>query len=58
MTKLYCVPISKREGGKVPTCSPVTVLKNMQLLLALERISQDCGLDDIIPKVIVNALEV
>jgi hypothetical protein len=39
------------ELWQVPTCSPVTVLKNMMLFLALERISQDCGLSDIIPRV-------
>uniref|UniRef100_A0A7S0RET0 PI3K/PI4K catalytic domain-containing protein n=1 Tax=Chlamydomonas leiostraca TaxID=1034604 RepID=A0A7S0RET0_9CHLO len=57
VVKLYCVPIPKREAGKVPTCSPVTVLKNMQLLLALEKISEDCGLGDIIPKVWVERVD-
>lgn len=49
--KVYCVPIAKRVGGKTPNCSPLTVFKNMQLFQALEAISEDCGLDDIIPKV-------
>lgn len=57
VVKVYCVPIPKRAGGKVPTCSPITVMKNMQLLVAIEKISQDCGLDDIIPKVWIDKVE-
>jgi hypothetical protein len=31
VVKVYCVPIPKRVGGRLPICSPATVFKNMQL---------------------------
>ncbi len=51
VVKVYCVPIPKREGGKVPTCSPVTVQRNMMLYQALELLSEECGFTDILPQV-------
>ncbi|KAL6755005.1 hypothetical protein V8C86DRAFT_2686314 [Haematococcus lacustris] len=57
VVKVYCMPIPKRPGARVPSCSPLTVLRTMMLMMALERISQDCGLDDILPNVWVDRIE-
>lgn len=51
IVKVYCVPIPKVGGGSVPTCSPPGVLRQMQIFLALEKLAEDCGMTDIIPKV-------
>ncbi len=51
VVKVYCVPVPKREGGKVPVCSPVTVLRNMQLYQALGKLTEECGFEDILPQV-------
>eukprot|EP00798_Chlamydomonas_sp_ICE-L_P018469 gene18469-24960_t len=55
--KIYCMPIAKRENGNVPLCAPSTVLKNMRLLLAIQKVSEECGLNDIVPKIWVDRVD-
>ena len=34
---------------QVPTCAPEAILKNMRLLLAIEKLVEECGFEDIVP---------
>ncbi|EFJ50201.1 hypothetical protein VOLCADRAFT_89086 [Volvox carteri f. nagariensis] len=43
VVKVYCIPISKRVTGSKPTCNPVRIAEIMRHLLALDKLSQDCG---------------
>eukprot|EP00798_Chlamydomonas_sp_ICE-L_P012581 gene12581-15805_t len=54
VVKLFCVPMAKRVGGKVPICSPYLVLKNMRLLLAIQKLSEECGYEEMVPRVWVG----
>lgn len=54
VVKVYCMPLPKRPGAKIPLCAPSTILKNMRLLLAIEKIVEECGFQDIIPAVWVD----
>mmetsp|Transcript_5477 Transcript_5477/g.12120 ORF Transcript_5477/g.12120 Transcript_5477/m.12120 type:complete len:525 (+) Transcript_5477:133-1707(+) len=56
VAKVYCMPLPKRQGGRVPTCAPDTILKNMKLLLAIEKIREECGFEDLIPKIWVDQI--
>ena len=57
VAKVYCVPVPKREGGKYPTCAPSTVLKNMRLLLAIQKLRDECGFEDLVPRVWVDRVD-
>ena len=35
------MPLPKREGARVPLCAAETILKNMRLLLGIERIVEE-----------------
>lgn len=52
--KVYCMPLPKRPGAKIPSCAPETILKNMRLLLGIEKVAEECGFLDIIPKLWVG----
>lgn len=52
--KVYCMPLPKKPGARVPSCAPETILKNMKLLLGLEKVAEDCGFLDIIPRLWVE----
>ena len=39
--QVYCMPLPKRPGARVPTCAPDSILKNMRLLLGLEILSEE-----------------
>ncbi|GIL79180.1 hypothetical protein Vretimale_16715 [Volvox reticuliferus] len=51
VVKVYCVPLVKGTGFKLPVCSPVRIADLMKLLMALDKLSQDCGFLDLIPRV-------
>lgn len=48
------MPLPKRPGARVPTCAPEAILKNMRLLLAIEKVVEECGFEDIVPKTWVD----
>ncbi|KAG1662705.1 hypothetical protein FOA52_014570 [Chlamydomonas sp. UWO 241] len=54
VVKVYCMPLPKRPGAKVPTCAPQAILRNMRLLLALQKLSDECGFTDIVPRLWVE----
>ena len=41
VVKLYCMPLPKRPGARIPSCSPETILKNIRLLLGIERVVEE-----------------
>ncbi|GLI65769.1 hypothetical protein VaNZ11_009364 [Volvox africanus] len=50
VVKVYCLPVPKRVGGQPPTCNPLRIAEIMKLLMALDKLSQDCGFTDLIPR--------
>lgn len=51
---MYCMPLTKRPGARLPTCAPQAILRNMRLLLAIQMLSDECGFQDIIPRIWVD----
>lgn len=43
VVKLYCLPLRKREGGKVPSCKGARIVEIMRLLMALDKLNVDCA---------------
>lgn len=54
VVKIYCVPVRKLVNGKTPTCSPRTAVRIITMLLAIDRISQECGFGDLLPRLWVD----
>ncbi|GLI65785.1 hypothetical protein VaNZ11_009401 [Volvox africanus] len=50
VVKVYCVPSVKSSGFTLPVCSPRRIAELMKLLVALDKLSQDCGFTDLIPR--------
>ncbi len=43
VVKLYCLPLRKRDGGKVPSCKGARIVEIMRLLMALDKLNVDCA---------------
>ncbi|KAG2497271.1 hypothetical protein HYH03_004855 [Edaphochlamys debaryana] len=50
VVKMYCLPISKKVGGKIPSCRPSRITEIMQHLMAIDKLSVDCGFTDLVPR--------
>ncbi|MEW5313837.1 MAG: hypothetical protein WDW38_005372 [Sanguina aurantia] len=57
VVKAYCIPVAKVKGGKIAQCSPATILRTMKLFLAIQRISKDCGFEDMVPRVWIDKID-
>ena len=50
IAKLYCLPMSK-EAHLRPVCSSHEVYNVTRRLLAVQKVAEECGFEDIVPKV-------
>ena len=50
MAKLYCLPITKAAHLQ-PVCAPTEVYSVTRRLLAVQKVVEECGFEDIVPKV-------
>ncbi|KXZ45058.1 hypothetical protein GPECTOR_59g667 [Gonium pectorale] len=50
VVKMYCLPIQKRPGAKIPTCKPDRTAEVMRHLMALDKLSVECGFTDLVPR--------
>ena len=41
VVKVFCIPLPKLAGGVVRLCDPVGILKNIRLLLGIERVVEE-----------------
>ncbi|MEW5300694.1 MAG: hypothetical protein WDW36_003606 [Sanguina aurantia] len=57
VVKAYCIPVAKVKGGKIAQCNPATILRTMKLFLAIQRISKDCGFEDMVPRVWIDKID-
>ena len=58
VVKVYCVPVRKVGTGKTPTCCPHSTMRTIAMLLAIDRISQECGFTDLLPRLWVDRVSV
>ncbi|PNW74176.1 hypothetical protein CHLRE_13g588350v5 [Chlamydomonas reinhardtii] len=50
VVKLYCLPIAKRPGAKIPSCKPSRIAEIMRQLMAIDKLSVECGFTDLVPR--------
>ncbi|GFR49181.1 hypothetical protein Agub_g11205, partial [Astrephomene gubernaculifera] len=50
VVKLYCLPLPKRPGAKLPQCRPARTAEVMRQLMAVDKLAQECGFTDIVPR--------
>lgn len=49
--KVFCMPMTRRQGARPVSCNPSKVLYRMKLVQATTSIAQDCGLSGVLPKI-------
>ena len=47
--KVWCVPLKKPGARAPPGCRPERVKRQLQVVLAHQRVAADCGLSDVLP---------
>ncbi|KAI8464996.1 MAG: hypothetical protein J3K34DRAFT_380094 [Monoraphidium minutum] len=47
--KVWCVPLRKPGTATPPTCKPSRIRRQLQTVLAQQRVAEDCGLLDVLP---------
>ncbi|KAG2485806.1 hypothetical protein HYH03_015517 [Edaphochlamys debaryana] len=52
VVKMPCLPLPKHRGARMPgPCGPSAIVYVMQHLMALDKLSRECGFTDIIPRI-------
>ncbi|GIL79952.1 hypothetical protein Vretimale_12814 [Volvox reticuliferus] len=54
IVKVACIPVGKHARNKFAQCLPDLALKYAKVYLAIEKLAEECGLTDIVPKVWVD----
>jgi hypothetical protein len=50
LLQIWCVPVPK-PGSHVPAvCKPDTIRQQLQIVLVLQRVASDCGMQSILPR--------
>lgn len=54
IVKVACIPVGKHANNKHPECHADMAVKYAKVYLAIEKLAEDCGLTDIVPKIWVE----
>ncbi|KAG1655370.1 hypothetical protein FOA52_012097 [Chlamydomonas sp. UWO 241] len=55
VVKVYCLPLEKYPGATIPTrCPTHHVLRNARVLLSIQKVVDECGFNDIVPRLWVD----
>lgn len=57
VVKVFCVPLPKIPGAQVPYCGLRMVVERVMLLVALQKLSDDCGFEDLVPRLWVDKVD-
>ena len=50
VVKVWCIPLMKPKQRGLAKCAPNNIIRQIKLLLAQQKITAECGLQDIVPK--------
>ena len=57
VAKLYCLPIPKGVEALPPVCAPDDVYNVTRRLMAVQKVVEECGFEDIVPRVWTERLD-
>ncbi len=50
VAKVWCIPLMKIKQRALARCGPSAIIRQIKLLLAQQKITAECGLQEIVPK--------
>ncbi len=50
VAKVWCIPLMKIKQRALARCGPPAIIRQIKLLTAQQKITAECGLQDIVPR--------
>jgi hypothetical protein len=57
VVKVWCVPLMKAKQRGLAKCAPNNIIRQIKLLTAQQKITSECGLQDIVPKLWMESVD-
>ncbi len=57
VVKVWCIPLMKAKQRGLAKCAPKNIIRQIKLLTAQQKVTAECGLQDIVPKLWMEGVD-